>query len=95
MLCGFDADDEPVDACFATGGATIGLLDVVGVVAFGFAFGRGRADSLLTRTDAGTCKATILRSEFHATTDTRQSIPVDEDVIEMNDQKHYKFILYQ
>lgn len=60
ILCGFDADDEPEDCCFATAGATTGRLEVVGVVVFGFAL--GSADSLLTRTDAGTCKITILRS---------------------------------
>lgn len=48
----FGAEDEPVDSCFATGGATIDRLEVEMVDVFGFDF--GRADSLLTRTDAGT-----------------------------------------
>ena len=72
ILCGFAADDEPVDCCFATGGATIGRLEVVGVVVFGFAL--GSADSLLTRTDAGTCKITIFRSRFRGTTDILYTI---------------------
>lgn len=54
----FGAEDEPVDSCFETGGARIGRLEVKMVDVFGFDF--GRADSLLTRTDAGTYKSAML-----------------------------------
>lgn len=41
-----------VDSCLTTGGVTAGWLIVTAVDDFGLGF--GSADSLLTRTDAGT-----------------------------------------
>lgn len=61
ILGGFDA--ELLDSCFATGGATIGRLGV-GRVDDVFGFGFGRADSLLTRTDAGICKRADREAKF-------------------------------
>lgn len=52
MLCGFGADDEPLDSCFVSAGAATAWF--TGVVFDGFGFAFGAADSLLTRTDAGT-----------------------------------------
>lgn len=53
MLCGLGAEDKLVDSCLVIGGATMGRLDGKTVDDV-FGFGFGRADSLLTRTDAGT-----------------------------------------
>lgn len=55
MLCGFAADEEVPDSFFATVGAAFGRVAVVTDERDGFGFNFGTADSLLTRTDAGTC----------------------------------------
>lgn len=55
MLGGFGADEEVPDSFFATAGAAFGRVAAVADKRDGFGFNFGTADSLLTRTDAGTC----------------------------------------
>lgn len=55
MLCGLSADEEVADSFFATAGAAFGRVAAAADEMGGFGFNFGTADSLLTRTDAGTC----------------------------------------
>lgn len=55
ILCGFSADEEFAVSCFTTVGAAVGRVAAATDERDGFGFDFGIADSLLTRTDAGTC----------------------------------------
>lgn len=69
MLCGFEAADVLADSTFTGAAEAIALgvkLKLVVIELFGFGLVTA-ADSLLTRTDAGTCRSTTTDKTFDST----------------------------